>query len=94
MRKIEIQYDGKYPNLCSGHLVVTIDGVVWDFGKYCLSTGGCAYFKVSKTGWEDVVEEGEWDITDYPEGFPEELKEAVLKKVNEEIPWGCCGGCL
>lgn len=91
MRKIEIQYDGKYPNLCSGHLVVTIDGVVQDFGKYCLSSGGCAYFTKD---WEDVVEEGEWDITDYPEGFPEELKEAVLKKVNEEIPWGCCGGCL
>lgn len=91
MRKIEIQYDGKYPNLCSGHLVVTIDGVVWDFGKYCLSSGGCAYF----TGdWEDVVEQGEWSITDYPEGFPEELKKAVLKKVNEDIPWGCCGGCL
>lgn len=93
MRKIEIQYDGKYPNLCSGHLVVTIDGVVWDFGKYCLSSGGCAYFK-DRIDWEDVVEQGEWDITDYPEGFPEDLKEEVLIKINEEIPWGCCGGCL
>lgn len=91
MRKIEIQYDGDYPNLCSGHLVVTIDDVVWDFGKYCLSSGGCAYFK---DDWKDVVEQGEWSITDYPKGFPEELKEAVLRKVNEEIPWGCCGGCL
>lgn len=91
MREIEIQYDGKYPNLCSGHLKVTIDGVVWDFGKYCLSSGGCAYF----TGdWEDVVKQGEWTITNYPEGFPEKLKKAVLRKVNEEIPWGCCGGCL
>lgn len=24
MRETEIQYDGNYPNLCSGHLVVTI----------------------------------------------------------------------
>ena len=38
--------------------------------------------------------EGEWFIDEFPEGFQEELKEIVLSKINEEIPHGCCGGCI
>lgn len=38
--KIKIEYDGKYPSLCMGHLIVWIDDVKWDFGKFCLSSGG------------------------------------------------------
>ena len=37
---IKIEYDGKYPCLCMGHLVVWIDDVKWDFGSYSLSSGG------------------------------------------------------
>jgi hypothetical protein len=88
---IQIQYNGEYPNLCSGHLVVTIDGKEWDFGTFCLASGGSVSFD---SEWNEHVTEGEWSIDEYPEGFPEELKQAVLDAVNEEIPYGCCGGCV
>ena len=37
---IKIEYDGKFPNLCSGHLKVWIDDVLYDFGIYALISGG------------------------------------------------------
>lgn len=87
---IEIKYDGQYPNLCSGHLIVIVDGTEYDFGKYCLYSGGSVSFDEE---WNEQVTQGEWSV-DYPEDFPEELKEEVLIAINKEIPWGCCGGCV
>lgn len=89
--KIDISYDGAYPNLCSGRLIVTIDGTVWEFPKYCLGSGGRVWFD---NNWEEQVESGEWSICEWPDGFPEELKEKVLDEVNYKIELGCCGGCL
>ena len=89
--KIRIEYDGKYPCLCMGHLIVWIDDVKWDFGRYSLSGNGRIH---RDEDWNMWASEGEWSIDEYPEGFPEELKEIVLSKINEEIPHGCCGGCI
>lgn len=44
--------------------------------------------------WSEHIESGEWEISEWPKGFPESLKDAVLKAVNFEIPHGCCGGCV
>lgn len=88
---IEIRYDGRFPNLCRGNLVVVIDGKVWEFPPYCLCSGGSVWFDKD---WTDHVEDGPWSIDEWPEGFPEEDKEAVVERINEEIPWGCCGGCV
>ena len=38
--KIKIEYDGAWPNLCRGNLVVYVDETRWDFGSYVLSSGG------------------------------------------------------
>ena len=91
MEDIRIKYDGAYPNLCSGHLEVYIDNKLYDFGKYCLCSGGGVYHNED---WDMWTESGEWSIEDWPEDFPEDMKDAVLKIINEEIPWGCCGGCI
>jgi hypothetical protein len=88
---IKISYNGKYPCLCSGKLVVEIDGKIWDFGDYCLESGGRVWFDKD---WRDHVEEGRWNVHNWPEGFPVELKEAVIDAVNAEVPHGCCGGCV
>jgi len=44
---IKIDYDGAYPNLCSGKLTVTVEGSeikrankVWSFPSHCMSPGG------------------------------------------------------
>lgn len=88
---IEITYDGEYPNLCRGHLFVTIDGKTWDFGKYCLSSGGSVSFTPE---WTEIVDSGPWHVSCWPENFPEDIKAAVEYEINKEIPAGCCGGCV
>ena len=78
--KVEVK-DGK----------VTVDGKLWGFPSYCLSSGGSVWFDDE---WSEHVEDGEWSITEWPEGFPEELKSEVESAVQAEIPNGCCGGCV
>lgn len=94
--EIEIKYDGKWPCLCSGRLIVTIDGKEWDFGKYVLVSGGSVWYGEC----EDIVKQGDWDIEDesFPDGFFKEyssdMKTLVIEAVNDNVPKGCCGGCL
>jgi len=88
---IKIEYDGKYPNLCSGDLSIIIDGKKWKFPDYCLYSGGYVSFNKD---WDEEVGEGPWSILDWPNGFPDNLKKAVLDIINKQIPHGCCGGCV
>jgi hypothetical protein len=89
--QIKLEYDGAYPNLCAGNLVAVIDDVRWVFPPYSLHSLGSVWFDSS---WGEHIEEGAWDIVDWPAGFPESLRQAVLEAVNAEIPHGCCGGCV
>lgn len=89
--RITIQYNGEYPNLCSGQLVVTIGDKKWAFPDYCLRSGGSVHFDAD---WNEVIGSGEWTIDKFPKGFPKEYKQTVIDRVNEEIPHGCCGGCV
>ena len=96
--KIDIEYDGTYPNLCSGTLQVTIEGSkiegankCWVFPRHSLSSQG----SIERDGdWNMWSNEGDWEISSFPENFPKELEKAVLEEVNETIPHGCCGGCI
>ena len=88
---MKVKYDGAYPNLCSGHLIITIGDTDWDFGCYSLSSGGSVWFDGH---WNEHVEDGPWSIREWPDGFPEELKGAATEAVNDAIPCGCCGGCV
>lgn len=89
---IKIEYDGKYPCLCMGKLIVFINDVKYEFPNYCLKSGGECYFL---NNYEDeVVTDGEWIIDNWPDNFPKEYKEKTLEKINNTIPYGCCGGCL
>ena len=88
---IEIKYDGSYPNLCSGKLIVIVDGIEWNFPDYCLSSGGSVSFD---SEWQENVTYGAWTITDWPAEFPEILQLHVTRAVNDEIDHGCCGGCV
>jgi len=87
---IEIDYNGEWPNLCSGNLIVTINGDKWELPDG-IRSGGCVYFTED---WDEVVEEGDWCVDRWPEGFPENLKDAVLDAINDHVPHGCCGGCV
>ena len=89
-----ISYTGKYPNLCTGSLTLEIDrrrvtfGITafddypsfWSTGGHC-SYGGC--------------ELGEWEISidEIPEQFRNYATE-INEVFNDNVPYGCCGGCL
>lgn len=89
--KCRIEYDGNYPNLCSGHLKVFLDDVEWDFGKFCLNSGGSVLSDNNLDMW---TTQGEWSIDEWPDDFPVELRPFVLEHINAEIEHGCCGGCI
>ena len=83
-----ISYDGKYPNLCSGTLVLEIDGAERSF-KYCLSSGGSVTFDKD---WNENVTSGEWIF--YSDELTNEQNAEITEIVNENVRWGCCGGCV
>ena len=83
-----ISYDGGYPNLCSGTLIMELDGKQIKFPDYCLCSGG------GITGNYEGTCSGPWTIGEFPKGFPEDLKLIAEKLVNDNIPYGCCGGCV
>ncbi len=88
---IKVEYDGGFPNLCSGNLIVFIDEIRWEFPDYCLSSGGSVTFDED---WSENVTHGTWEISKWPSGFPENLKYIVVEAINLHIPYGCCGGCV
>ena len=90
--KIRIKYDGRYPNLCSGQLIVYIGTKKYEFPDYCLSSSGSA--GVDMSTMDDYCTTGDWTITEWPKKFPENLKGAVTDAVNEQVRQGCCGGCI
>lgn len=87
---IKIEYDGSYPNRCSGKLVAIIDDKRWNFPDYCLSSGGQAW---TIDDYEEPSQ-GSWSVTRWPQDFPEELKNITLDAINEQTEHGCCGGCI
>lgn len=92
MRRVKfVSYDGKYPNLCGGILILTIDGKEVTFPSCSLSSGGGVSFDKD---WNADVWTGSWSINNWPTDFPEELKEEAENIVNQHIPLGCCGGCI
>lgn len=88
--KIKVNYDGKCPSLCFGNLSVEIDGIEYHFPYHCLTSGGECYLN-DEGNFE--VNTGKWEVREWPKGFPEEHKTETLKVINDQIKWGCCGGC-
>lgn len=84
-----VSYDGAYPNLCSGILVLKINGVERKL-SHCLSSGGSVWFDGD---WDEHVESGAWSVYDLPEDL-KPLRKEIEECVNENIPYGCCGGCV
>lgn len=108
-----ISYSGEYPNLCSGKLVVQIDGKEISFSPYTTVIADLIsseevgqYHKFRASGgsvsfdkeWRESVLKGEWEIDEIYKGeYPKEIQDAlpeIIKVFNENVPEGCCGGCV
>jgi hypothetical protein len=88
--EIKIEYNGAYPALCRGKLTAVIDCVRYDFPANCLLSGGEAWAIDVYKG----TTEGDWEVKEWPEDFPNEFKKATVTAINEQIEHGCCGGCI
>ena len=86
-----VSYDGAYPNLCAGTLVLRLDGEEWKFPPHALESGGSVWFDDS---WEEHIEDGGWSIEKWPSEWPDDAKRDAVDCVNENVPHGCCGGCV
>lgn len=94
MRDIEfVSYDGQWPNLCSGELVLLIDGQTIECGD-CLCSGGWVNHDEE---YEFTVTSGDWSI-DFDAvqhlNLTDDEKNLITDLVNENVPQGCCGGCI
>jgi hypothetical protein len=86
-----ISYDGHYPNLCSGTLVLEMNGIQYSIIRG-LSSGGSVSFDEH---WSEEVTDGPWTLN--IDNFPAILKPLeyeITHLINAHIPWGCCGGCV
>lgn len=83
-----VSYNGEWPCLCCGNLVLRIneEEVILE---NCMNSGGSVYFD---SDWEDHVSCGEWRV-DPPDKYAH-LRKEIESCVNENVPWGCCGGCV
>ena len=99
-----ISYTGKWPSLCMGILTLKIDGKEVHFGRdfYNKETEN-NYSKFWESGGNCYIDgcmgggtnKGEWriDVQQIPEEFRKYAFE-IDALINENIPFGCCGGCL
>lgn len=101
MRNIKfLSYDGTYPNLCSGTLGLEIDGKKV-YCKRCLSSGGSAGVDFDND-YEEYCTTGDWTVyfEDIEGQLPDGMslsgldKQIITDLVNENVPHGCCGGCI
>lgn len=104
-----ISYSGKYPNLCSGALHISVDGEDFFFG-YSFNFTKKELEGIKKihepfwssggtcgfdSKWDSHVTRGDWEID--KDSLPEELvpyAEEIDNMFNSNVPSGCCGGCL
>ena len=98
-----ISYTGVWPTLCSGVLTLNINGKEWKFGHELMSdeqneeafwsSGGTCGFYDNYS--ESYVRHNEWDIDETK--LPKELQkiaDEIADIFNDNVPYGCCGGCL
>jgi len=85
-----VSYDGAWPALCLGTLVIKVDGKEYQLRGLC-SGGSCGF---SDDYVESFITKGPWSISlyEYPELEP--YREEIEMVINENVEQGCCGGCL
>ena len=86
-----VSYSGKAPSLCIGNLVLLIDGKERKIPSYTSfwESGGRCYEKLG------ITDEKPWKII--PEDMPKDLRpfaKEIEEIFNQNVPFGCCGGCL
>lgn len=85
-----ISYDGKWPCLCMGTLIIKVDGKTYKF-EHAMISGGHICRDDDCDMW---AERGDWEVNLYEHPELEPYKEEITRLVNENVEHGCCGGCI
>ena len=81
-----IDYVGAYPNLCRGESKLWIDGVYITLPKGYLESGG----DVDLCDGNIVKASRKVNLPTFLEPYREE----IARCVNNNVEFGCCGGCI
>lgn len=97
--RLFVKIDGKmisFGDYCLGEKGKTKDKRVPNYPAFWTTGGGIYY----ENDWDDdEIEEAPWEldveyvIGKYPDDIVRLLPE-LLRIFNENVPWGCCGGCI
>ncbi len=93
-----VSYSGTYPCLCMGMLILKIDGKEVKFGnKYSYKDVDYPTFWSSGGGIDSnyCAYSGEWeiDVEELPKQYRKYATE-IDAIFNENVAYGCCGGCV
>lgn len=95
-----VSYDGRWPWLCKGHLILDIDGTSYVFGndddnlpKFWKSGGDCGFAGSDYPKPYTDTDKWEIDAAKLPEELRKYAKE-IDRVFNDNVEYGCCGGCL
>lgn len=83
-----VSYSGEFSCLCFGILKIEVDGKIWELENALVSNGACGF----TADGNDYLTTAPWSV-DLPEQLKPYEKE-ITALVNENVAWGCCGGCL
>jgi len=89
-----VSYSGGASSLCIGTLVLKVcDKEYKWYSREIMHTGGCCGF--CDDDFSEFTEEDEWLVYYY--AIPDEIRKFAAEidwVINQNIPFGCCGGCL
>ena len=95
-----ISYNGEWPNLCSGKLILRIDGRERVFDPFDQNTEQRFWSSGGRTWFDENyskahIDKDSWIID--RDFLPDDLKqyaEEIEYIFNENVEYGCCGGCI
>lgn len=87
-----VDYTGSFPCLCYGNLTLRINGeerTLTDDDGFHMWPGGSVSFDEDCL---EIVTTGPWSVS-LPNDL-EQYHEEIEALVNENVSYGCCGGCV
>ena len=94
--RLFVKIDGKlvsFGDYCLGEKGETDDTNVPVYKRFWVSGGSVTF----DSDWNEYVADGEWEACWKEENYPKEIADVLpklLELFNENVPHGCCGGCV
>ena len=90
-----LEVNGKQMSFGSDVLIISEKHDTVNYPRFWKSGGGVSFDE----DWNDFVWQGEWewDYTTNEARLPKEIidnKDAIMRVFNDNVPYGCCGGCV